>query len=213
MSAGSKRKQSIEEERANSLSHGLALLAAIVGAPILVIKAAGSEDGNILFSTIIFSLTLIFLYTASTFYHRIPQGKWKNRLQKMDHVAIFLLIAGTYTPFAIGVLRDNWGWILFGVVWLFAIVGIILELNGLLLNRKISNTLYLAMGWAIVPFVKPLLSQLSTEGLLLLALGGLFYTGGIVFYIKGQKQYYHFIWHLFVIAGSTSHYFAILLYA
>jgi len=211
--SANKRPQTSGEEIANSISHGLVFLLIIVGLPVLIIYSINNKDVYDIIGASIFGLSLILLYSASTTYHILPAGSLKNTFQKLDHSAIFILIAGTYTPFALGVLRGSWGWSLFGLVWAIAITGIILELSGRLKHGKISNFLYLGMGWSVVLVIKPLITNMSGQGLFWLALGGLFYSGGVYFYARDRKKYFHFIWHLFVAAGSLCHYFAVLFYA
>lgn len=212
--AGIKREQSLAEERANSLSHGIGLVAALVGAPVLIIQAVQRGQTVFTVGTIIFAATLIFLYLASTLYHALPVGRAKSVFRIIEHSAIFLLIAGTYTPFTLGVLRGAWGWSLFGIVWGLAIAGVALKVFNKAPNPIFSTGHYLLMGWVVVIAVDPLLSAMPTPGLLLLIAGGLSYTVGIAFFATDSRlQYGHLIWHLFVMAGSVCHYFAVLWYA
>jgi len=208
-----KRKQTTGEEIANSISHGVGLLGAIAAIPVLIIFLKPGKDNIDLAGVLVFAISLVLLYLASTMYHALPEGKAKRVFQIMDHTAIFLLIAGTYTPFALSTLRGPWGWSLFGLIWLLAIIGIGLELGGKFKSGKYSNILYLAMGWTGVLVIKPLITNMPTQGLMWLALGGLFYTIGVFFYAKDRKRYFHFVWHFFVLAGSVSHFFAVLWYA
>lgn len=208
------REQSQNEELANCISHGIGLIAAIIGAPFLISHAAYYGDSKFIVGVSVFSLTTILLYLASTAYHIVPIGKAKRILNVIDHSIIFLLIAGTYTPFTLGVLRGAWGWTLFGLVWSLASVGILLKIFNKISHPVLSNGLYLLMGWIVVIAIEPLLSRMSHAGLLWLLAGGLFYTVGVIFYITDSRiKYGHLIWHLFVMAGTTSHYFAILWYA
>jgi hemolysin III len=162
----------------------------------------------------IFSATMVLLYLASTLYHAFPRGKTKHTLRIIEHVAIFFLIAGTYTPFTLGVLRGPWGWTLFGLIWALTAAGVILKLIKGVQIPFIFPVLYVLMGWVVLIAVKPLWLNMPHRGFLWILLGGLAYTGGVVFYaIDYRMRYSHFIWHLFVLAGTTLHYFAILWYA
>ena len=211
---GLKRDQSKNEELANSISHGIGLIAALIGAPFLISHAAQYGDSNFIVGVSVFSLTTILLYLASTAYHIVPIGKAKSILNVIDHSIIFLLIAGTYTPFTLGVLRGAWGWTLFGVVWGLALIGVLLKTFNKISHPVLSNGLYLLMGWIVIIAIEPLLSRMPITGILWLLAGGLFYTVGIIFYIADSRiKYGHLIWHLFVMAGTASHYFAIFWYA
>jgi hemolysin III len=198
------------EEIANSVTHGLGILLAITGLVVLVCFA--SLFGNIwhIVSCSIYGATLILLYTSSTIYHSIPLPRVKRVLQVIDHSAIFLLIAGTYTPFTLVNLRGPWGWSLFGIVWALAIAGIIIQATPLRRWRVISLLLYLGMGWMVVAAARPLLHQVAAPGLALLLGGGVAYTAGVAFYLWRRLPFHHAIWHLFVLAGSVLHFFAIL---
>jgi hemolysin III len=200
----------IGEEIANSITHGLGIVLAITGLVVLVCFA--SLFGNVwhIVSCSIFGATLILLYTASTVYHSIPLPRAKRVLQVIDHSAIFLLIAGTYTPFTLVNLRGPWGWTLFGLVWALAISGVIIQATPLRRWHVISLLLYLGMGWMIVAAAQPLLHHVSAPGLALLLGGGIAYTGGVVFYLWRRLPFHHAIWHLFVLTGSVLHFFAIL---
>jgi hemolysin III len=209
-----KRDQSQKEELANCMSHGLGLIAALIGAPFLILHAAQHGNTPYIIGCIVFSLTSILLYLASTIYHILPAGKAKNVFNVIDHSIIFLLIAGTYTPFTLGILSGEWGWTLFGIVWGLALIGVMLKAYNKISHPVISNGLYLVMGWIVIIAIEPLLTKMPSAGLLWLLAGGLFYTLGIIFYITDSRiKYGHFIWHLFVLAGTVSHYFAILWYA
>ncbi|WP_373017353.1 hemolysin III family protein [Thiomicrorhabdus sp.] len=208
------RPQSRNEEMANSLSHGLGVVAAIVGTPILIIHAANSDDIGYLVGVSIFCATLILLYLSSTLYHAMPPGRAKRIFQAIDHSLIFLLIAGTYTPFTLGVLNGAWGWSIFGVVWGLALFGILLRLFDKAHRPIFYNMLYLMMGWVMIVAFEPLIDKVATEGLIWLLAGGLSYTLGIIFYITDSRlPYGHLIWHLFVLGGSVSHYLAVYWYA
>lgn len=209
-----KRPQTFAEEMANSGSHALGLLAALVGAPVLIVHAARTGDAGFIVGASIFATTIALLYLASALYHVLPAGKAKRVCRVLDHCSIYLLIAGTYTPFTLGVLRGPWGWTLFGLVWALAVAGVVLKATGRMSHPFLSTGLYLLMGWLIVIAVDPLMDRVPTAGLLWLLAGGLFYTAGVVFYATDSRlRFGHLIWHLFVIAGTASHYFAVFWYA
>jgi hemolysin III len=212
--ASPRREQSQGEEIANSISHGIGLIAALVGAPFLIIHASGQGDPAFSVGTSIFAATIIFLYLSSTLYHALPPGKAKGVFRVIEHSAIFLLIAGSYSPFTLGRLYGPWGWTLFGIIWGLAVAGVVLKVMVKRFHPILSTGLYLLMGWVVVIAVKPLLAQVPTAGLFWLLAGGLSYTAGIVFFAIGSwLKFGHLIWHLFVIAGSICHYFTILWYA
>lgn len=179
-----------------------------------VLIAFASIYGNAwhVVSCSIYGSTLVFLYTASTLYHSIQLAKAKRVLRTLDHSTIFLLIAGTYTPFTLVNLRGPWGWSLFGVIWALAVIGILFQTTMLRKGAIVSIAFCVAMGWVVVIAIKPMLSLVDTGGLVLLLLGGVAYTTGVVFYVWRQMPYNHAIWHVFVLAGSALHFFAILLY-
>ena len=199
-------------ERFNSISHLIGATLALAALVVLVVFASLQGDPWKIVSFSIYGSSLFLLYTLSTLYHSL-QGRAKLVFQKLDHAAIYLLIAGSYTPFTLVTLRGPWGWSLFGVVWALAIVGIVIDSlhhNG---PRIYQIIIYLLMGWVILVALYPLIQKLPTGGLALLVLGGLCYTGGMVFYALDEKlEHAHGIWHLFVLAGSISHFLAILLY-
>jgi hemolysin III len=202
----------IEGERFNTISHLLGAIAACAGLAVLVMLAIRQDDAWKLISFSVYGLTLILVYTFSTLYHGL-RGRSKDICRKLDHLSIYLLIAGTYTPFTLVTLRGVWGWSIFGVVWGLAVLGITLELlpqNG---RRILPVLIYLVMGWVILVALKPLLQVLPPAGFGWLLAGGLLYTVGVVFFALDRKvSYFHNIWHLFVLAGSISHYCAVLLY-
>lgn len=200
------------EEIANSLTHGLGILLSIAG--LAVLTAFASLFGNTwhIVSCSIYGATQIFMYTASTLYHSIPWPRAKAILRLFDHSAIFLLIAGTYTPFALVNLRGLWGWSLLAVIWGLALIGIALQARLIRHNRWVTTLPYLAMGWAVVIAIKPLIESVAPGGLILLMSGGLAYTVGIIFYIWRRLPFHHAIWHGFVLLGSSLHFFAILFY-
>jgi hemolysin III len=209
-----KREQSQAEEIANSISHGIALVAALVGTPILIVHAARLGDTGYIVGTSVFCATVILLYLGSTLYHALPTGKVKRIFRAIEHSAIFLLIAGTYTPFTLGVLRGAWGWTLFGIVWSLAAGGVALKTFEKVSHPIISTSLYLLMGWVIVIAVDPLLARVPQAGLLWLIAGGLSYTAGVAFFATDSRLLYgHLIWHLFVVTGTVCHFLAVLWYA
>jgi hemolysin III len=156
---------------------------------------------------------MIFMYLSSALYHVLPANRAKRVFRLLDHLAIFVLIAGTYTPFTLGVLRGAWGWTLFGVVWALALLGMTLKMVGALRRPVISTGLYLAMGWLIVVAIRPIWLNVPLPGILLLLAGGIAYTGGVAFYAAERVRYSHFVWHLLVVLGTTCHFFAVLWYA
>lgn len=206
--------QSMGEEMANGISHGIGLVAAIVGTPILLRTAF--HHGNIPFfvGTIIFTATMLLVYLASTIYHSWPQGNTKSFLQTVDHAAIFLLIAGTFTPFALNPLRDRGGLVMLGIVWSLAIFGVIMKATrGALRHPRLSLTLYLGAGWIGLVLVRPLSLAIPLSALLWLIVGGIAYTAGTLFFANERLRYGHFIWHLFVLAGTACHFAAVFICA
>lgn len=200
------------EELAHGISHGLGTALSIVGLVFLLLAACRYGDSWHIVSASIYGSTLILLYAASTLYHLIPASKLKKVFQKLDHGMIYVLIAGTYTPFTLISLRGAWGWTLFGVVWGLAVVGFGLEI---FLRRRIqwlSLSLYLGLGWLVIFAIRPMLAAVPTGGMLLLLGGGLLYSLGITFYVWKKLLYHHAIWHLFVIGGSICHFYAIYAY-
>ena len=202
-----------KEENANTISHGLGLVLALVAVPILVAEAG--RAGNIPFTVgvSVFGGTMVLLYLASTLYHSLTHEAAKQLFRLFDHTAIFLLIAGTYTPFSLGVLRGPWGWSLLAAIWTLSILGISLKIRKRTRHSPIGIVLYVIMGWLCVVAVKPMLMLIPAPGLLLILAGGVAYTGGLAFFAAQRIRYNHFIWHLFVIAGTTCHFFAVLWYA
>ena len=213
MSTGTRvARYSLAEEIANSITHGVGLLLAIGGLATLVAFAAARGTAWHIVGCSIFGATLVLSYLTSTLYHSIPSARAKSILRIFDHCAIFLLIAGTYTPLMLVNLRGPWGWSILGVVWGIATLGIVFKVTMLRKWTVVSVVLYVAMGWVVVVATKPLLAAVAPGGLLLLLLGGLAYTGGVVFYAWRRMPYHHAIWHLFVLAGSILHFFAVLFY-
>lgn len=207
------RGQSLGEEIANSVSHGVGLVAALAATPFLIAHAARSGSAAFIVGASVFSATMVLLYLASTLYHALPRGKAKRVFQVIEHSAIFLLIAGTYTPFTLGVLRGAWGWTLFALVWGLAAIGVLMRVVGGVRHPAFPLILYLAMGWLIVVAIRPLWLRLPPSGLVWLLLGGVAYTAGVAFYAAKRLRYAHFIWHLFVLAGTTCHFIAVRFYA
>lgn len=208
------RSQSLGEEIASSITHGLGLAGSIVVLPFLVMAAARDGDGWRVTSAIVFGSSLILLYTASTFYHALPPSRAKRVFRIIDHSAIYVLIAGTYTPFLLGPLRGGWGWSLFWLLWALAAIGITMKATLGIRWERASTVVYLLMGWLGVVAIKPLLARVSPTGLLWLLAGGLAYTVGVVFFVFDRRlRYAHAIWHLFVATGSICHVVAVLRYA
>ena len=206
------RPQSTAEEVANSVSHGLGLVAAIAAFPLAVLVAAPRGAGAVAAASI-FASTVVLLYLASTLFHALPPSRAKRVFQILDHSAIYLLIAGTYTPFTLGVLRGGWGWTLFGLVWGLAIVGTLLKALRGVRSTLLSTGLYLAMGWLIIIAANAAWTLIPAGGLAWLLAGGIAYTAGAVFFLAERVRFFHFVWHLFVIAGTACHFVAVLNYA
>lgn len=207
------RRQSFEEEIANAVSHGIGLIVAIAAVPYLLLESWHGGDAIDFTGVAIFAGTLVLVYLASTLYHAVPFGRAKQVMRALDQGAIFLFVAGTYTPFALGVLRGGLGWSVLVLAWSVAAVGLVLLAVGLLRRSLAINTLYLAMGWVGLLVLKPLWDQVPATAVLLLAAGGVFYTIGVGFLCAGRLKYRHLIWHLWVIAGTVCHFVAVLLYA
>jgi hemolysin III len=206
------REYRLAEEITNSITHGIGLILAIVGLVVLLSFARAHGDAWHIVANSIYSATLVLMYMSSTLYHSIPNEAAKNVFRVIDHIAIYLLIAGTYTPFTLVSLRGNWGWPLFGLIWGLALLGILFQATPLRKRGWVRVALYIAMGWVIMIAAQPLRSTISSNGLLLLFFGGAAYTGGVWFYAHRTLPYAHTIWHLFVLLGSALHFFAILLY-
>ena len=199
-------------ERLNSYTHLAGTLLAAVGAPLLLVLAARSGDAWKIVGCSIYGATLFLLFGASTLYHS-AHGRAKAILRKLDHCSIYLLIAGTYTPFALVTLRGAWGWTLFGLAWGLAAIGIAQEFVFGKGARRLSIVIYIVMGWMAVAALRPLAAGLGAPGLAWLLAGGLLYTGGIVFYLLDERvRHFHGVWHLFVLGGSAAHFTAIALY-
>lgn len=205
-------EQSAGEEIANSVSHGVGFLAVLAATPFLV-KGAIPHGVASIVGVSIFAATMAFLYLASTVYHAIPSSRAKRVFRVIDHGAIFLLIAGTYTPFTLGIMRGAWGWAILGTVWALALAGVIFKVVGGLRYPIAGTAIYLAMGWLAVVAILPLWERMPHAGLMWLVAGGVAYTGGVVFYAMKRVRYSHFLWHLCVLAGTTCHVFAVIGYA
>jgi len=208
--ANQSRQDTGGEIFANSISHGLGVMLSLIGVIVLMMSAVKHGDRWQIVSFAIFGSTLVTLYLASTLYHSIPQPKIKQLLQIFDHAAIFLLIAGTYTPFLLVNLRGPWGWSIFGIIWTFAIFGVVLKIFYLAQSEKIALVVYLGMGWLCVIAAKQFIVHVPPFSLGLLVLGGLSYTIGVIFYTWEKLPYHHAVWHIFVLSGSAFHYFSVL---
>jgi hemolysin III len=203
--------QSPAEELANTISHAIGLLAGLIGTPVLVLAALDANSNGFFVGTIVFVMTMLTLYLGSTLYHAWPQTRGKCVLQVFDHSAIFLLIAGTYTPFALGPLRGVWGWILLALIWALAIFGVTMKVTrGTSRHPKLALCLYLGMGWLGLIVIWPLSSVVPASTVLALVAGGIAYTAGVIFFVNERRRYNHFIWHLFVLAGTSCHFLALL---
>jgi len=207
------RSQSSGEEIANAVSHGVGLLLAVVAAPALVVATVQRGGVTEIIAASIFGVTMVLVYLTSTLYHALPRNQAKRVFRTLDHGAIFLLIAGTYTPFTLGPLRGTWGWTLFGLVWGLALAGIVFKAVGGVRYPKFSTCLYIAMGWLVIVAIEPLRLNMPTTGFSWLLAGGIAYTAGVAFFAPKRFRYSHFVWHLFVIAGTACHFAAVLLYA
>jgi hemolysin III len=207
--AATDRPQTTGEEIANAVSHGIGLLLAIAAMPLLVVKAVRDGNAADVVAAAVFTGTMIVLYAVSTLYHALPAGRGKTWLNRLDHAAIYLFIAGSYMPFLLGVLHGAWGWSLFAVVWLAAALGVGAKLFNRLRHPLWSTGLYVAMGWVALIAAAPLFERMSASGLIWLVAGGLSYTAGAaVFLLDNKVRYAHFVWHLFVMGGSACHFFA-----
>jgi len=214
MRAPPSRSQSTGEEIANSVSHGVGFLAALAAGPFLIMAAARDGSTASVVGAAVFLGTVAVLYLTSTLYHALPRPRVKKVFRVLDHNAIYLLIAGTYTPFTLGILRGPWGWSLFGIIWALAAIGILGNAVGGMRFPKLSTTVYVLMGWLVVVAIKPMWDRLPAAGLLWLLAGGLAYTGGVAFYAASRRvRYAHFCWHLCVLTGTACHFVAIQRYA
>lgn len=203
---------SLGEEIFSSTTHGIGTLIGIAALVIMIVISVGAGSPVKLGSSIVFGISLIIMYMMSTLYHALTNEKAKRFFKVLDHCAISILIAGTYTPFALVAIGGAFGWIVFGVIWASALVGIIFNAIDVKRYKLFSTVLYVLMGWAIVFTIKPLLEAIPIGGVILLAVGGLFYTLGLVFYLIKSKRYFHCVWHIFVLLGSVCHILAVILY-
>jgi hemolysin III len=214
VAAAGERPQTPAEELANALSHGLGFLLAVASLPILVWHAVRQGAAADVVGASVFAGTMILLYLISAVYHAVPAGRMKAWLCRLDHAAIYLFIAGTYTPFTLGVLNGPWGWSLFGVVWGVAAFGVAIKLLNRLRHPWLSTALYVGMGWVAVVAAPSMLERIPPAGLAWLVAGGLSYTvGAVAFLLDNRVRYAHFVFHLFVLGGSVCHFFAALGYA
>lgn len=202
--------QTPAEEIINSLTHGFGAVLSAAGLAVLITLAAKAGDPWKVVSFSIYGFTLVLLYTMSTLYHAFREPKIKRIFNYLDHSSIYLLIAGTYTPITLTVLRGPLGWTLFGLIWAMAIGGIVLKVFTFGRHKVLSVLLYIAMGWTIIPVIKPVVAAMARESLAWIVAGGVFYTLGTVFYGMKKTPYTHGIWHMFVLFGSISHYFCML---
>lgn len=206
-------EQTRNEEIANAISHGVGAVAAIVAAPFLIYYAFHNGGALIVAGVSVFITSAILLYLSSTLFHALKTGKAKDVFQLFDHIAIYILIAGTYTPFTVGVLQGTFGWFMFGLIWSVAIIGITVRLLLGKSNMKIYVAFYLLMGWMIFIGIKPMIETMEIAGLLWIAVGGAAYTLGVIFYMLPSRSYTHFVWHLFVLAGTFTHFMAVMFYS
>ena len=207
------RPQSLGEEIANSVSHGLGLMGGLAVFPVLVIAAYQRGDAAGVVGASVFASAVVLLYLASTLFHAFPASRAKRLFQILDHSAIYLLIAGTYTPFTLGVLRGAWGWTLFGLVWGLAVIGTVVKCLGGVRYTTVSTWVYLAMGWLVLIAADTAWALVPKWGLFWLLAGGIAYTAGALFFMAERVRYFHFVWHLFVVAGTACHVIAVLWYA
>jgi hemolysin III len=207
------RDQTLGEEIANSVSHGVGLAAVLVTAPLLIAHAAHVGTTRFVVGVSIFIGSAAFLYLASCLYHALPLGRAKEVFRIIEHSAIFVLIAGTYTPFMLGALHGTWGWTLVSLIWVLAVLGVLLKTRSTKTHPLLSLALYLGMGWLLVVAIRPLVAHVPRDGIALILAGGIAYTVGTAFFAAERLRYGHFIWHLFVLAGTTCHFLAVWAYA
>jgi hemolysin III len=211
--ASLERSQSLGEEIANAVSHGVGLLMAGFASLVLVANAVQRGGMVEIVGACTFGVTMVLMYLTSTLYHALPRNRAKKVFRILDHGAIFLLIAGTYTPFMLGPLRGTLGWTLLGLIWSLALAGILFKAVGGFRYPKLSTFLYIVMGWLVIVAIEPLSRNVPMSGLFLLVAGGVAYSAGVAFFAPKQLPYSHFVWHLFVIAGTACHFAAVLWYA
>jgi len=207
------RPQSLGEEIANSVSHGIGLLAALIAVPFLISAVLERADPAGIVGASVFAITMVLLYVSSTVFHALPPNRAKRIFQILDHSAIYLLIAGTYTPFTFGVLHGGWGWTLFGLVWVMALAGTVFKILGGVRYTMFSTWVYLAMGWLVLIAIEPVWTLVPKWGLFWLFAGGIAYTAGALFFMAERIRYFHFVWHLFVVMGTACHFVAVLWYS
>jgi hemolysin III len=198
------------EEWANAITHGIGIGLSIVGLVVAVVYASINTDAFLITACAIYGASLLILHVSSTLYHAARDLEWKRRFLAADHASIYLLIAGTYTPFCLGPMRGAVGWTLFGIIWALALTGIFKEIYRPKRGTHVSTSIYLFMGWLVIAFLYPLVTSVSTKGLILLLAGGLLYSVGVIFYKWHSLKYHHAIWHLFVVGGATCQFFAVL---
>lgn len=206
-----KRKMTLIEEIFNAITHGLGVLLSIAGLVIAVVLAARVKNAYAIVSSAIYGSTLIILYISSTLYHSFPDGRVKNLFKIFDHSSIYILIAGTYTPFTLLPLRGGWGWTIFGIIWGLAVLGILFKVFFVHRFNFVSTVIYLLMGWFIIIAAKPLFTSIPFSAAAFLVAGGLCYTLGAVFYVFDRIFFFHIVWHFFVLAGSILHFFSVIL--
>ena len=206
------KQYTLGEEIFSAVTHGVGALLSVAALVLMIVRAAQHKDAYAVVSAAIFGASLILLYTMSTLYHALAPAAAKRVFRIFDHTTIFLLIAGTYTPYLLVTLRGALGWTLFGILWGLTVLGVVMDSIFLEKFHRIEQILYIAMGWCILVSGKTLIANLALPGILLLFAGGLFYTGGILFYRAKKIRYMHSIWHLFVLAGSICQFFSIYLY-
>ena len=207
------RQQSGSEEIANAISHGVGFDVSLAAAPILIAHAVAQGNPVQTAGASVFAASVVLLYLASTLYHALPRSRAKRVFRLIEHCAIYLLIAGTYTPFTLGVLRGVWGWSLLGLIWSLAVVGIVLKAAGGVRYPAVSTAVYVAMGWLIVIAARPVWLHVPAPGVAWLVLGGLAYTTGVAFYAAKRLPFGHFVWHVFVLVGTACHFVAVMWYA
>ena len=202
------------EDLANTLSHGIGLLLALVALPFLVMDALAADGALPLIGASVFGVTMVLAYLTSTLYHAYPQANRHGFLRKLDHSAIYLLIAGTYTPVLLGVLHGTTGMVMLAVIWTLAVAGVVFKLLAGARYRKVSVALYVAMGWAALAVIQPLWAKMAPGGLAWLFAGGIAYTAGVAFYLMHERmRYSHLVWHLFVLGGTACHFVMVWRYA
>ncbi|TLM98330.1 MAG: hemolysin III family protein [Actinobacteria bacterium] len=207
-----RRDYTLGEEIANSIIHGLGIGLSVAALVMLVVFAVMSGDGFKLASAIVYGVSLVLEYTASTLYHSFPQPRVKHLFKIFDHCGIYLLIAGTYTPFCLVTLRGDGGWMMFTVIWSLALIGMATEAFWAYRPRWLSVVIYVGMGWLVMFSIRPLVANLEPGGIWLLVAGGLAYTVGTIFYVLKRVPYFHAVWHVFVLGGSVCHFLAVLLF-